>query len=50
MDTFAQGESQLLLCTSIIESGLDVKRVNTIIVEDVHFFGLAQVYQVSKRD
>ncbi|MCO5606495.1 hypothetical protein L7F22_060683 [Adiantum nelumboides] len=45
MDRFAQGELQILLCTSIIESGLDIRRVNTIIVEDVHLFGLAQIYQ-----
>eukprot|EP00250_Pteridium_aquilinum_P017183 c23496_g1_i1 orf=187-2751(+) len=49
MDCFAQGESEILLCTNIIESGLDIKRVNTIIVEDVHLFGLAQVYQLRGR-
>lgn len=49
MDCFAQGESEILLCTNIIESGLDIRRVNTIIVEDVHLFGLAQVYQLRGR-
>ncbi|KAI5072409.1 hypothetical protein GOP47_0012515 [Adiantum capillus-veneris] len=49
MDRFAQGESQLLLCTNIIESGLDIRRVNTIIVEDIHLFGLAQIYQLRGR-
>lgn len=49
MDCFAQGESEILLCTNIIESGLDISRVNTIIVEDVHLFGLAQVYQLRGR-
>lgn len=49
MDCFAQGESEILLCTNIIESGLDISRVNTIILEDVHFFGLAQVYQLRGR-
>ncbi|MCO5580681.1 hypothetical protein L7F22_034551 [Adiantum nelumboides] len=49
MDRFAQGELQILLCTSIIESGLDIRRVNTIIVEDVHLFGLAQIYQLRGR-
>ncbi|KAH7420794.1 hypothetical protein KP509_13G022800 [Ceratopteris richardii] len=49
MDCFAQGELRILLCTNIIESGLDIRRVNTIIVEDVHLFGLAQIYQLRGR-
>jgi transcription-repair coupling factor (superfamily II helicase) len=46
MERFAEGETLILLCTSIVESGLDIRRVNTIIVEDIHLFGLAQLYQV----
>ncbi|MBF2057035.1 MAG: transcription-repair coupling factor [Cyanobacterium sp. T60_A2020_053] len=46
---FNNGEADLLLCTTIIESGLDIPRVNTIIVEDAHKFGLAQLYQLRGR-
>jgi transcription-repair coupling factor (superfamily II helicase) len=49
MERFAEGETLILLCTSIVESGLDIRRVNTIIVEDIHLFGLAQLYQVENR-
>ncbi len=49
MEQFAEGETLILLCTSIVESGLDIRRVNTIIVEDIHLFGLAQLYQVENR-
>lgn len=49
MESFAEGESEILLCTNIIESGLDIRRVNTIIVEDVQYFGLAQIYQLRGR-
>lgn len=47
MEQFAEGKTLILLCTSIVESGLDIRRVNTIIIEDVQLFGLAQLYQVS---
>ena len=46
---FVRGESDLLLCTTIIESGLDIPRANTIIVSDAHRFGLAQLYQLRGR-
>ena len=46
MENFQEGLVQLLLCTTIIESGVDVSTCNTIIVEDVHRFGLSQLYQV----
>lgn len=46
MDKFAQGEIKILICTNIVESGLDIQNANTIIVQDVHQFGLAQLYQV----
>jgi len=46
---FSNGEADLLLCTTIVESGLDIPRVNTIIIEDSHRFGLAQLYQLRGR-
>ncbi|KAL2643719.1 hypothetical protein R1flu_011306 [Riccia fluitans] len=49
MEKFCEGETKILLCTNIIESGLDIRAVNTIIVEDVHLFGLAQLYQLRGR-
>jgi transcription-repair coupling factor (superfamily II helicase) len=49
MLTFNNGEADLLVCTTIIESGLDIPRVNTIIIEDSHRFGLAQLYQLRGR-
>ncbi len=49
MLTFSNGEADLLLCTTIIESGLDIPRVNTIIVEDSQRFGLSQLYQLRGR-
>ena len=49
MLTFSNGEADLLLCTTIIESGLDIPRVNTIVVEDSQRFGLSQLYQLRGR-
>ena len=49
MLAFNNGEADLLVCTTIIESGLDIPRVNTIIVEDSQRFGLAQLYQLRGR-
>ncbi|KAL3696739.1 hypothetical protein R1sor_010815 [Riccia sorocarpa] len=49
MEKFCGGETKILLCTNIVESGLDIRSVNTIIVEDVHLFGLAQLYQLRGR-
>lgn len=49
MLTFGAGEAEILVCTTIIESGLDIPRVNTILVEDAHRFGLAQLYQLRGR-
>ncbi|NER34590.1 MAG: transcription-repair coupling factor [Oscillatoria sp. SIO1A7] len=46
---FSSGEADILLCTTIVESGLDIPRVNTIIIEDAHRFGLAQLYQLRGR-
>ncbi|KAG1331624.1 ATP-dependent DNA helicase, chloroplastic [Cocos nucifera] len=45
MEKFALGEIEILICTNIVESGLDIQNANTIIVQDVHQFGLAQLYQ-----
>ncbi|MBD2682967.1 MULTISPECIES: transcription-repair coupling factor [Nostoc] len=49
MLTFSNGEADILVCTTIIESGLDIPRVNTILIEDAHRFGLAQLYQLRGR-
>lgn len=49
MLTFSEGEADLLLCTTIIESGLDIPRVNTILIEDAQRFGLSQLYQLRGR-
>ncbi len=49
MIAFNNGEVDLMICTTIIESGLDIPRVNTIIIEDSHKFGLSQLYQLRGR-
>ncbi|MGA1303213.1 MAG: transcription-repair coupling factor [Cyanobium sp.] len=49
MVAFNSGEADVMLCTTIIESGLDIPRVNTILVEDAQKFGLAQLYQLRGR-
>ena len=49
MLTFSSGEADILVCTTIIESGLDIPRVNTIIIEDAQKLGLAQLYQLRGR-
>ncbi len=49
MLSFNNGEADILVCTTIVESGLDIPRVNTIIVEDAQKFGLAQLYQLRGR-
>ena len=46
MMDFANGEADVLVCTTIIESGLDMPNVNTLIVERADRFGLAQLYQL----
>jgi len=46
---FYNGEFDVLLCTTIIESGLDIPLVNTIIIYDSDKFGLAQLYQLRGR-
>jgi transcription-repair coupling factor (superfamily II helicase) len=49
MDQFAHGEVDVLLSTSIIESGLDIPNANTLIVDRADTFGLAQLYQLRGR-
>ncbi|NLE75777.1 MAG: transcription-repair coupling factor, partial [Chloroflexi bacterium] len=46
---FANGEIDVLVCTTIIESGLDVPNANTIIINRAHRFGLSQLYQLRGR-
>ena len=46
---FVKGEYNLLLCTSIIESGLDIPAVNTILINHAEQFGLADLYQLRGR-
>jgi transcription-repair coupling factor len=49
MDAFSAGEYDILLCTTIIESGLDIPNCNTLIVDRADTFGLAQLYQLRGR-
>lgn len=47
--TFFDGELDILICTTIIESGLDVANANTIIINNAQNFGLSQLYQIRGR-
>jgi transcription-repair coupling factor (superfamily II helicase) len=49
MEQFSQGQMDVLLSTSIIESGLDIPSANTLIVDRADTFGLAQLYQLRGR-
>ncbi len=49
MMDFVDKKAQMLLCTSIIESGLDIPNVNTIILDRADRFGMAQLYQLRGR-
>jgi transcription-repair coupling factor (superfamily II helicase) len=49
MESFTRGEVDVLLSTSIIESGLDIPNANTLIVDRADTFGLAQLYQLRGR-
>ncbi|MBI4651517.1 DEAD/DEAH box helicase [Candidatus Desantisbacteria bacterium] len=46
---FLNNKYSVLVCTTIIESGLDIPNVNTIIIEQADHFGLAQLYQLKGR-
>ncbi len=49
MRAFERGEADILLCTTIIESGIDIPRANTILIDRADRFGLADLYQLRGR-
>lgn len=49
MMTFIEGNSDVLVSTSIIESGLDIPNANTIIINDAHMYGLSDLHQLRGR-
>jgi len=49
MHQFETGEAQVLLCTTIVESGIDIPRANTIIIHRADRFGIADLYQLRGR-
>ncbi|MCL2400328.1 MAG: transcription-repair coupling factor [Defluviitaleaceae bacterium] len=49
MMAFVAGDIQVLVCTTIIETGLDISNVNTIIIQNADFMGLSQLYQLRGR-
>ncbi|MPM75993.1 Transcription-repair-coupling factor [bioreactor metagenome] len=49
MEDFIEGEIDVLVCTTIIETGLDISNVNTIIIQDSDRMGLSQLYQLRGR-
>lgn len=49
MNRFSDGKVNVLLCTNIIESGLDIPNANTIIIDNADHFGLAELYQLRGR-
>jgi transcription-repair coupling factor (superfamily II helicase) len=49
MLAFLRGDADVLVCTSIIESGIDIPQANTLIVDRADAFGLAQLYQIRGR-
>ena len=49
MQSMADGEIQVLVCTTIIETGLDIPNVNTLIIENADRFGLSQLHQLRGR-
>lgn len=49
MEDFAAGKTDVLVTTAIVESGLDIPRANTIVVNDAHAMGLADLYQLKGR-
>ncbi len=49
MQQMVEGEAQVLVCTTIIETGIDIANVNTLIIEDADKMGLAQLHQIRGR-
>lgn len=49
MNSFINNEFDILLCTTIIETGIDIPNVNTLIIYDAERFGLSQLYQIRGR-
>ena len=49
MQQMVEGEAQVLVCTTIIETGIDIANVNTLIIEDADKMGLAQIHQIRGR-
>jgi len=49
MYAFTEGSYDILLCTTIIETGIDIPNVNTLIIYDADHFGLSQLYQIRGR-
>jgi transcription-repair coupling factor (superfamily II helicase) len=49
MMAFLRGDADVLVCTSIIESGIDIPQANTLVVERSDQFGLSQLYQIRGR-
>ena len=47
--SFVKGEAQVLVCTSIIGSGIDIPNTNTILIDKAHHFGLSQLHQMRGR-
>jgi len=49
MENMSNGQVQVLVCTTIIETGIDIPNVNTLIIEDADHLGLAQLHQIRGR-
>ena len=49
MESFINYEADVLVCTTIIETGIDIPNVNTLIILDADHFGLSQLYQIRGR-
>ena len=49
LDNFKEGNIDVLVCTTIIESGIDIPNANTLIVKDADNFGLSQLHQLRGR-
>jgi transcription-repair coupling factor (superfamily II helicase) len=49
MERFSKGDIDVLVATTIVENGIDIPRANTLIVDNAHRFGLADLYQLRGR-